>query len=175
MNAWNIDADAISLIEKDISRFVVMNNEIEEYLNIGARDQKYFIVAPKGFGKTLLLKAKSFKYRSTSGFRCIPKTLCEKMVSRNIPFSASDLNTYKEKGIWEDIWTLCLHLFIIKNLGGIEIPAPLAKKIGDADSLTDILFLILNDRKNFYKYKPYIFSHLSPALTKNKASGSCFY
>jgi len=168
MNPWNTDADVIKINIKDnLNKHIIFNESIHEYLNnIGENDNKYFIVAPKGYGKTLLLKAKSYKYRQKSGYAFIPeKSLLEKLAKSTINFTIDELNKYRTLEIWEDIWLLSLLILIIKNVDDENIEPEVNTLVGNAKALSDILYNVLDDRKNLYsKYKPLIHKVLLPQV-----------
>ena len=64
MIPWTIDAKDIGEInENDL----VMTSSIREFLHSGERDRIFFVVAPKGIGKSLLLMYKRQLYESKFG------------------------------------------------------------------------------------------------------------
>ncbi len=166
MIAWNTDANTIKLKDlDDLERHIVYNQSIRTYLKTDENDCKYFIVAPKGFGKTLLLKAKSKQYRAKSGFKCIPvNDLSERLVELDTHFSIKELNKYKRIDVWRMIWTLALHLLIVQNLMPEKLPKKLEPLLGKAKKLKDILFCILEDRNKIHKYYNLVFKELSPVF-----------
>ncbi|MEL7534320.1 MAG: hypothetical protein AAFN10_23645, partial [Bacteroidota bacterium] len=94
MHPWNIDADSIDLKDQLDTNQLVINQDIQDYLYGAHMDSKFFIVGPKGYGKTLFLKAKSFLYRNqkASSIFIPQRELCEKMTNATIDFSADELN-----------------------------------------------------------------------------------
>ena len=168
MNAWNTDADAIQISTQGWQNLIVANEEIKDFLSVGQGDRKFFIVAPKGFGKTLLLKAKSQKYRESnvgSGYTFIPQTqLCEKMTKATANFTTQELNQYKNLDIWEEIWKLSLLILIIRNVKELSLPAPLSQLIGKANTLSNILEIILQNRNDLYLFLKLVPSELRPQV-----------
>ena len=68
MNYWKTDAKDITIDSADSfykSGAILINNEIKDFLNKDS--SKRFVVAPKGLGKTLILKAKSKIVREDYG------------------------------------------------------------------------------------------------------------
>jgi len=57
MHAWTIDADDIQIASDFDARLLHRTPWIEDFLD-QARDDRFIIVGTKGFGKTLLLRAK---------------------------------------------------------------------------------------------------------------------
>ena len=168
MNAWITDADAIQINTLDWKELIVKNEEIHDFLTIGDRDQKFFIVAPKGSGKTLLLKAKSKGYRDSSmgsGYTFIPqRQLCEKMTKATANFSTHELNQYRNLDVWEEIWKLSLHILIIRNVKDLTLPDTLSQLVGQANTLSNILEIILQNRSHLYEYLKLVSSQLRPQI-----------
>ena len=79
MRPWTIDADDIQIAEDFDASLMHKTVWIEDFLD-ASRDDKFIVVGTKGFGKTLLLKAKRIRYQE-SGRLCIPQdTLLDKPV-----------------------------------------------------------------------------------------------
>ena len=57
MRAWTVDADDIRVAEDFDEALLHRTPEIDGFLSI-ERDDKFIVIGTKGFGKTLLLKAK---------------------------------------------------------------------------------------------------------------------
>ncbi len=168
MCAWRVDANEISLRDIDTSRlndFVVWTPEIRRFLQVGRRDNRLFIIAPKGLGKTLLLKAKSQLYRDkASGYSFIPRTeLVEKFTDVGTSFSQKDLNRFSSKEIWTRTWELCLIVAILKRFD-VELPPVVESVIGDARALADILATVLLSRSQLHELHAVVPSRLRPAL-----------
>jgi hypothetical protein len=71
MRAWTVDADDIRVAEDFDESFLHHTPEIDSFLNLD-RDDKFIVVATKGFGKTLLLKAKRILYQRDGRATCLP-------------------------------------------------------------------------------------------------------
>lgn len=109
--SWNIDANDIAINEIDttnLSKYIVITPPITSYLN--DRNKKFFIVAPKGLGKTLLLKIKSQKIRNENpGYKLIPEDrLCEKFSTVSLSISSKELNSFNNREVWDKVWELAL-------------------------------------------------------------------
>ena len=95
---WSVDADRITVRDdwRDIA--LVTNGAIDRFLE--TRD-KFFVVAAKGFGKTLLLKTKSKQYRDAGRAARFypPLDLCEKIGHpTTATFSHEDLAGFTQVG-----------------------------------------------------------------------------
>src|SRR4051812_20617817 len=114
MRPWTFEANNIDLRDinaENIYQFVVRTPAVEEFLKCGSDDIKYFVIGPKGLGKTFLLKVKSKFYRSMSGYHCIPSgggELVEKLTSIRVSFSKAELGSFKRIDTWEKTWELSL-------------------------------------------------------------------
>ena len=71
MRAWTVDADDIRVAEDFDESLLHRTPEIDSLLNLD-RDDKFIVVATKGFGKTLLLKAKRILYQRDGRATCLP-------------------------------------------------------------------------------------------------------
>jgi len=72
MRAWTVDADDIRVAEDFDDALLHRTPEIDDFLTFD-RDDKFIVIGTKGFGKTLLLKAKRIQYQ---GRRPAPATRC---------------------------------------------------------------------------------------------------
>ena len=177
MNPWSTDGDLAKFEDlENLNKYIIFNSGIREYLgNTGENDTKFFIVAPKGYGKTLLLKAKSSQYRKKSGYLFIPSSaLLEKMAKSTISFGVKELNQYKTLEIWEDIWLLSLSILILRNIEDFEMPPVVAEMIGRAKALSDILYNVLYERKKIFTYKRLIHRELLPAVREIRSQIAVF-
>lgn len=167
LSAWNFDANSIRPIDISdtyIDTLLVTNPVIIDYLDI-ERDSKYFIVAPKGYGKTLLMKAKSHKIRSKSkaGSLYIPQgQLCENLSTYKPRISLEEINQFKDRQIWEEIWQMCFLVLIIKRHSPEQLPDEVASLFGRAEEIDEILHIILANRRRLYKMRHIVPSILMP-------------
>ena len=87
MRAWTVDADDIRVAEDFDASLLHRTPEIDSFLSPD-RDDKFIVIATKGFGKTLLLKAKRILYQGGSRAGCLPvgnlldKPIGDKIFSR---------------------------------------------------------------------------------------------
>jgi hypothetical protein len=71
MRAWTEDADEIRVAEDFDDALLHRTPEIDGFLSL-KRDDKFIIIGTKGFGKTLLLKAKRILYQHKAQAVCLP-------------------------------------------------------------------------------------------------------
>ena len=69
MRAWTVDADDIRVAEDFDESLLHRTPEIDGFLTAG-RDDKFIVIGTKGFGKTLLLKAKRILYQREGHATC---------------------------------------------------------------------------------------------------------
>lgn len=115
MRPWTIDADDIQIATDFDAQFLHRTPWIEEFLDQG-RDDKFVVVGTKGFGKTLLLKAKRIGYQD-AGRQCIPQdSLLDKPVGDKV-FSREMLQLFGE-GLepWTKLWLVAIVSAVLKHL-----------------------------------------------------------
>src|SRR2546425_9175073 len=71
MRAWTVDADDIRVAEDFDDALLHRTPEIDAFLSLD-RDDKFIVIGTKGFGKTLLLKAKRILYQQEGRAACLP-------------------------------------------------------------------------------------------------------
>ena len=168
MAAWSFIADDIHLLpnlEWDKTYPVFKNSLVEEYVNSNPHDRRYFIVGPKGVGKTLLLKSKSHILRNQKkGMIFLPHNeLIEKIYTSEIAFSATELSAFKRLADWEILWRLCLATTILVGCGR-SVPEKILNVIGKAKRLNEIFIAFLYERKLIHELKIILSTDLMPEL-----------
>ena len=134
MRAWTVDADDIRVAEDFDDSLLHRTPEIEAFL-APDREDKFIVIATKGFGKTLLLKAKRILYQRAGQSVCLPsgnlldKPIGDKIFGRDAIafFSASPLP-------WAKVWLAAVALAALKQAGeteGLEVNARLASLVAD--------------------------------------------
>jgi len=148
--AWATDGDTILLNDEWKNISLVKNSLVEEFLDVGPHDKKFFIVAPKGCGKTLLLKKKSQSYREKGKASVFlpKKSLCERVTSENAVFSEDDIRNFSDQSLWVDLWNIALSIYILKNMN-IDLPKDAADLVGNNHKLSHIMSVLLQDRTAF--------------------------
>ena len=120
MRAWTVDADDIRVAEDFDEALLHRTAEIDAFLTPG-RDDKFIVIGTKGFGKTLLLKAKRILYQREGQATCLPsgnlldKPIGDKIFGREAIafFSASPLP-------WAKVWLAAIAATALKQVGAVD-------------------------------------------------------
>jgi class 3 adenylate cyclase len=134
MRAWTVDADDIRVAEDFNESLLHHTPEIDGFLD---RDDKFIVIGTKGFGKTLLLKAKRILYQREGRAACLPlgalldKPIGDKIFSRELLafFAVSPLP-------WSKIWLTAICLATLKHVGALReltVGPGLGSLIADAE------------------------------------------
>ena len=134
MRAWTVDADDVRVAEDFDDALLHRTPEIDTFLNLD-RDDKFIVIGTKGFGKTLLLKAKRILYQRDGRAVCLPignlldKPIGDKILGKEaLAFlSASSLP-------WSKLWLTAIAAATLKHLGklaGLTVNPKLAGLLGD--------------------------------------------
>jgi class 3 adenylate cyclase len=120
MRAWTVDADDIRVAEDFNESLLHRTPEIEGFLR-SDRDDKFIVIGTKGFGKTLLLKAKRILYQREGRAACLPAgTLLDKPIGDKI-FSKELLAFFVVSPLpWSKIWLTAISLATLKHLGAVR-------------------------------------------------------
>ncbi len=122
MQAWTVDAARIltsGKAEELSPADVVTNQRIDLFLE---SDLVSFVVAPKGFGKTLLLILKRLQYHNGGheGFLLIPGggLLVDVPITGagNLDLGKRTIAFFSDRRNWEGIWRACISLSIIQTM-----------------------------------------------------------
>jgi TIR domain len=179
MRPWTFEANNIDLKDVNIDNiyhYVVRTPAIEEFLICGSDDTKYFVVGPKGLGKTFLLKVKSKFYRENiSGYHCLPSgggELVEKLTSIRVSFSKQELGSFKQIETWEKLWELSLFTMILRSFG-VELLTELKNIAGEARTLLDILSAFIKSRNALDRlHSDHVASFLRPKIGALREHGA---
>ncbi len=121
MKAWVIDAakllehnDYLDIKKGDLTTTDKINMFLDD-------DDINFIIAPKGFGKTILLiyKRLLYKFNKKSGFKFIPSgSLVDapKGGAANLNWGKLMIDFYKDRRNWEGLWRACISLSIVQTI-----------------------------------------------------------
>jgi hypothetical protein len=131
MRAWTVDADDIQVAEDFNESLLHRTPEIEGFLR-SDRDDKFIVIGTKGFGKTLLLKAKRILYQRERRAVCLPvgpfstsQLVIRFLAGNSSPFSWCLPFRGRRSGSRRSVW---------KHLGavsGLKVGPGLASLIGD--------------------------------------------
>jgi len=117
MRAWTVDADDIRVAEDFDDTLLHHTPEIDGFLNLD-RDDKFIVIGTKGFGKTLLLKAKRILYQRDARAACLPTgTLLDKPIGDKI-FGKEALTFFAASSLpWSKLWLTAIAAATLKHLG----------------------------------------------------------
>jgi class 3 adenylate cyclase len=180
MKPWVVDAKDIE--PEDLDQFsgqlLHLNNQIADFLD-PATTEEVLVIAPKGFGKTLLLKAKRQSMRERYRAILPERALVDK------PSANPDLMSHREYGsvreteaYWKALWSIALTLAVEKHLGFCpELSGPLEKMVRNehlrsaCDLFTNLL--ALSRDAYFTAFKDYV-THLLPVFRRIHSSVAMF-
>src|SRR5262245_21073709 len=134
MRAWTVDADDIRVAEDFDDALLHRTPEIDAFLSLD-RDDKFIVIGTKGFGKTLLLKAKRILYQREARATCLPLgNLLDKPIGDKI-FGKEALAFLAVSSLpWSKLWLTALAVATLKHLGkldGLRVSSKLAGLIAD--------------------------------------------
>jgi len=154
MRPWIAEAANITIISDNPTEALHTNTSVLEFLE---NDNKNFISATKGFGKTYLLKLKSHQRREkNSGATFIPKhNLVDRLGSVSMPtLSYTVYNQYNDVGVHELLWNYSFILTIIRNTPNLlsdiktkdlHYPTALLPNKADYPIVQDVYLELLRD------------------------------
>ena len=134
MRAWTVDADDIRVAEDFDDALLHHTPEIDSFLNLD-RDDKFIVIGTKGFGKTLLLKAKRILYQRDGRAACLPTgNLLDKPIGDKV-FSKDALAFFAASSLpWSKLWLTAIAATTLKHLGradGLRVTAKLTGLMTD--------------------------------------------
>src|SRR5215468_8970795 len=134
MRAWTVDADDIRVAEDFDDALLHRTPEIDSFLNLD-HDDKFIVIGTKGFGKTLLLKAKRILYQHDGRAACLPTgSLLDKPIGDKI-FSREALAFFAASSLpWSRLWLTAIAAATLKHLGradGLRLTAKLTGLMAD--------------------------------------------
>src|SRR5438552_18074965 len=104
MRAWTVDADDIRVAEDFDESLIHRTPEIDSFLTPD-RDDTFIGIATKGFGQTLLLKAKRILYQRESRPASLPTgTLLDKPIGDKISGRAAPAFFAASPLPWSTAW-----------------------------------------------------------------------
>jgi class 3 adenylate cyclase len=120
MRAWTVDADDIRVAEDFDDSLLHRTPEIESFLTAD-RDDKFIVIATKGFGKTLLLKAKRILYQRDGRAECLPSgSLLDKPIGDKI-FGREAIAFFAASPLpWSKLWLTAIAAAALKKVGAVD-------------------------------------------------------
>ncbi|MEO6747938.1 MAG: hypothetical protein ABIS28_10365, partial [Caldimonas sp.] len=118
MRAWTVDADDIRVAEDFDESLLHRTPEIDGFLTPD-RDDKFIVIGTKGFGKTLLLKAKRILYQRQGLATCLPSgNLLDKPIGDKI-FSRESIAFFATSPLpWSKVWLAAIAMAALKQVDG---------------------------------------------------------
>lgn len=180
MKPWVVDAKDIE--PEDLDQFsgqlLHLNNQIADFLD-PATTEEVLVIAPKGFGKTLLLKAKRQSMRERYRTILPERALVDKPSANPDLMSHREYGTIREtEAYWKALWSIALTLAVEKHLGlCAELSGPLEKMARNehlrsaCDLFTNLL--ALSRDAYFAAFKDYV-AHLLPVFRRIHSSVALF-
>src|SRR5215468_9802280 len=134
MRAWTVDADDIRVAEDFDDALLHRTPEIDGFLSPD-RDDKFIVIGTKGFGKTLLLKAKRILYQRDGRAACLPTgNLLDKPIGDKV-FTKEALAFFADSSLpWSRLWLTAIAAATLKHLGradGLRLTAKLTGLMAD--------------------------------------------
>jgi hypothetical protein len=134
MRAWTVDADDIRVAEDFDDALLHRTPEIDAFL-ASDRDDKFIVIGTKGFGKTLLLKAKRILVQREGRAACLPAgSLLDKPIGDKI-FGRETLSFFAGAPLpWSKVWLSAIALALLKHARateGLKVNARLASLLRD--------------------------------------------
>ena len=152
--AWTFDAGSV-VYSMDLKNELYYNDKIINYLQIGDHDHQFFLIGPKGLGKTLFINMKSYLYRQQlekTGFVVYPKVaLCENLIVPSESLSKDDLLKFSTYDMWNRVWLFTLSVMVCIT-ANIELTEEINVKINKSNTCSSILTLILSERSRLNSY-----------------------
>ena len=117
MRAWTVDADDIRVAEDFDESLLHRTPEIDAFLTPD-RDDKFIVIGTKGFGKTLLLKAKRVLYQREGQAICLPSgNLLDKPIGDKI-FGRESIALFAASPLpWSKVWLSAIAMAALKQVG----------------------------------------------------------
>ncbi|MBS0445410.1 MAG: hypothetical protein JSR59_05600 [Proteobacteria bacterium] len=135
MRAWTVDADDIRVADDFDESLLHRTPEIDAFLAPDGDDNKFIVIGTKGFGKTLLLKAKRVLYQREARAVCLPSgSLLDKPIGDKI-FNRETLAFFAASALpWSKVWLTAISLAVLKHeraLDGLKVNARLTGLVRD--------------------------------------------
>lgn len=112
--SWLADAAKIDVSIFDLEKYIAITPQIDDFIS----SNKYIVAAPKGYGKTLLLKYRRLgnieKY-SGQEVLMIPTNSEIDLFDNAIPFDDHFKDFLKSQAEWENLWQVSIGFSLIVN------------------------------------------------------------
>jgi class 3 adenylate cyclase len=120
MRAWTVDADDIRVAEDFDDALLHRTPDIDAFLS-PERDDKFVVIGTKGFGKTLLLKAKRILIQRAGQAICLPSgSLLDKPIGDKI-FGRESIAFFEASPLpWAKAWLTAIALAVLKHAEALD-------------------------------------------------------
>ena len=167
MPAWVEDAQQLTEtkeLNSSQNSVLLRTPEVEEFLsNINL--PSHALVAPKGFGKTFVLKMKRISLQD-SDYKCLPLSpIVDRPMNKPpiLPDEKIDILEYSDN--WGTLWNIAFSLCLIKNFQDDQDIQIQIRRLLDDDSMPAALFTILSHP---YINRPFDIIHDCLASQRNE-------
>ncbi|MEW8024854.1 MAG: hypothetical protein AB2803_14290 [Candidatus Thiodiazotropha sp.] len=181
-DVWIVDAANITDKSSFDEELLYRTGDISQFLET---DSKQFVAAPKGFGKTFVLKAKSIFLRKNKSAKFIPENeLVDKFSTRNLPLlSNNDVGYFSKTKNMAQLWSASIVCAVLIKME-IYKSGPLSNQIerdphlssiftSGQKTVQDFFSRFINNRSLFEKItRTYLTDYLNPAL--KEVSGAVY-
>jgi hypothetical protein len=145
MPAWVEDAQQLTEL-KDLSSsqssVLLRTTEVEEFLS-NLNLSSHALVAPKGFGKTLVLKLKRVSLQEND-YRCFPFSPILDRPSNKPPILPNEIiNVLENSDNWETLWNIAFSICLIKGFQDDRDVQEQLRDLLESDDLPPTLVNIL--------------------------------
>ena len=180
MRAWTVDADDIRVADDFDESLLHRTPEIDAFLTPG-RDDKFIVIGTKGFGKTLLLKAKRIQCQASGQTLCLPAgSLLDKPIGDKI-FGRETIAFFAASPLpWAKVWLAAIALATLKQVGlvqGLKLNTGLAALVADTGlhSVIDHFVRLLDfSPSDLQRSAAEVDGHLVPRLRQVRSSIAFF-
>lgn len=108
---WILDADGIEFHNIAVNN-IYRNSVVDEFIG---NEKKLGVSAPRGLGKTFLLKAKRNAYQQKMGVLCLPMNSMVDTI-HTPRFYRSSLSFFENYENWRTLWKISISISILKQL-----------------------------------------------------------
>ena len=112
---WILDADGIEFDNEEINN-IFRTRIVDEFLE---DEKKLGVAAPRGLGKTFLIKAKRKIMQNKPGVLCLPEITMVDTIS-SPRFSESNKRFFEDYENWKFLWKVSIVVAIFKNYSELK-------------------------------------------------------
>jgi len=177
---WIVDAKDIAIDDKNIENLLLVTPPIKGFLDI-ERDNKFFIMATKGYGKTFLLRIKSLQYYQKSIRSLHEDLLVDKPGFDNIIFNKEMAQCFTSTSNWTILWNVAILMSMYKQQGllkdGLFEEDRILKNLVNSQAVTITNYcrhILHMSRSDFYLLSVTLDRYLIPLISKVTSPISAF-